>query len=227
LRRSYWPLNTALYVTDFKGNDPQFVSYFLKDAICDYRIDKAAVPGVDRNVLHRLNVRVPDRSCQERITHILSAYDDLIENNRRRIVLLEQAAGELYREWFVRLGFPGHESTRIIDGVPEGWERKAYADLFSFLGGFAFKSKTYEQDGKYGIVTIKNVHDAQFVPECPSKTNLLPEEMKKHCALETGDIQLSLTGNVGRACVVFGRNYLLNQRRDSTLRCAISPRRLI
>ena len=129
IRRAFWPLNTALYVTDFRGNDPQFVAYFLKNAIRDYSSDKAAVPGVDRNVLHRLNVRLPDRSCQERIVDILSAYDDLIENNRRRIALLEQAARELYREWFVRLRFPGHESTRIVDGLPAGWQRKTLREV--------------------------------------------------------------------------------------------------
>ena len=62
-------------------------------------------------------------ATQTRIADILSAYDDLIENNRRRIALLEQAARELYREWFVRLRFPGHERTTIVDGLPEGWER--------------------------------------------------------------------------------------------------------
>ena len=61
---------------------------------------------------------------QKQIADILSAYDDLIENNRRRMALLEEAARQLYREWFVRLRFPGHEHTRIINGVPEGWERK-------------------------------------------------------------------------------------------------------
>jgi len=64
---------------------------------------------------------------------ILSAYDDLIENNRRRIQLLEQAARLLYREWFVHLRFPGHEHTRIIDGVPEGWEKKRLGDVLSDL----------------------------------------------------------------------------------------------
>ena len=59
--------------------------------------------------------------------NILSAYDDLIENNRRRMELLEEAARQLYREWFVRLRFPGREHTRIINGVPEGWERKTLA----------------------------------------------------------------------------------------------------
>ena len=66
---------------------------------------------------------------QETVADILSAYDDLIENNRRRIALLERAARELYREWFVRLRFPGHEHTKIVDGVPEGWERKAVPEI--------------------------------------------------------------------------------------------------
>ena len=65
----------------------------------------------------------PTVQQQERIASILSAYDDLIENNRRRIALLEEAARLLYREWFVHFRFPGHEHVKIIDGLPEGWER--------------------------------------------------------------------------------------------------------
>ncbi len=120
---NYWPLNTALYVTDYKGNHPRFVAYFLKNILRNYQSDKAAVPGVNRNVLHELKVRTADPKSQIRIAAILSTYDDLIENNRRRMVLLEDAARQLYREWFVRLRFPGHEHTRITDGVPEGWKQ--------------------------------------------------------------------------------------------------------
>ena len=68
--------------------------------------------------------RCPALTSSEAIADILSAYDDLIENNRRRMALLEEAARQLYREWFVRLRFPGHEHTRITNGVPEGWERR-------------------------------------------------------------------------------------------------------
>jgi type I restriction enzyme S subunit len=68
-------------------------------------------------------------TTQHRIASILSAYDDLIENNRRRMELLEQAARLLYQEWFVRLRFPGHEHTRITHGIPEAWERKPLAVL--------------------------------------------------------------------------------------------------
>jgi hypothetical protein len=89
-------LDPALYVVDFKGTQPRFAAYFPKNALRNYQSDKAAVPGVDRNVLHELKVRAPDSSKQESIAGILSAYDDLIENNGRRIRLLEQAARLLY-----------------------------------------------------------------------------------------------------------------------------------
>ncbi|MEK9134587.1 MAG: restriction endonuclease subunit S, partial [Pseudomonadota bacterium] len=118
VEEDYWPLNTALYVTDFKGNHPRFVAYFLQNVLRNYQSDKAAVPGVNRNVLHDLKVRSTDAKSQEKVADILSAYDDLIENNRRRMALLEEAARQLYREWFVRLRFPGHEHTRITNGVP-------------------------------------------------------------------------------------------------------------
>lgn len=129
IEQAFWPLNTALYVVDFKGNNPRFISYFLKNTLQNYRSDKAAVPGVDRKVLHRLKVRVPDQNLQIRITSILSAYDDLITNNRRRIALLQRAAGELYREWFVRFRFPGHEYTKITNDVPHGWEEKQLGEI--------------------------------------------------------------------------------------------------
>ncbi|MDP3493395.1 MAG: restriction endonuclease subunit S [Hyphomonadaceae bacterium] len=119
----YWPLNTALYVVDFKDNDPRFTAYLLRNTLRNYKSEKAAVPGVDRNVLHLIKVRTTERRRQERVVEILSAYDDLIENNRRRIALLEEAARMLYREWFVHFRFSGHEHVKIIDGLPEGWGR--------------------------------------------------------------------------------------------------------
>lgn len=127
----YWPLNTALYVIDFKGNDPRFVSYFLRQQLKNYQSDKAAVPGVDRNVLHKLPAKCPDPQTQQAIVRTLSAYDDLIENNQRRIALLEEAARQLYKEWFVRFRFPGHEHVKIIDGVPEGWEQLPSSEAMS------------------------------------------------------------------------------------------------
>jgi len=136
INESFWPLNTALYVQDFKGNDPRFTAYFLKSVLTGTNSDKAAVPGVNRNDLHARRVRVTrDTGQQEAIASLLSTYDDLIENNRRRIQLLEKSARLLYREWFVRLRFPGHEDVKIIDGVPEGWEKKTLGELVEIKKG--------------------------------------------------------------------------------------------
>ena len=129
IEQDYWPLNTALYVTDFKGNHPRFIAYLLRNVLRNYKSDKAAVPGVNRNVLHEIKIHFPDTQVQKRIAAILSAYDDLIENNRRRIQLLEQAARLLYKEWFVHLRYPGREHVKIKDGVPEGWEDTFLPDV--------------------------------------------------------------------------------------------------
>jgi type I restriction enzyme S subunit len=132
-------------VQDFKGNDPRFSAYFLKSILNGTSSDKAAVPGVNRNDLHARKVIVTrDRMRQESIVAVLSAYDDLIENNRRRIQLLEQAARLLYKEWFVHLRFPGHEHVKIVDGVPEGWDKKKISDVCETVGGGTPSTKVSE-----------------------------------------------------------------------------------
>lgn len=125
----FWPLNTALYVRDFKGNHPRFVAYLLRTLGLGGQNVAGAVPGVNRNVLHRMHVVVPDRARQERIADVLQAYDDLIENNQRRMTLLEESVHLLHREWFSRLRFPGFERTRLVDGIPEGWRHVGFGDL--------------------------------------------------------------------------------------------------
>ena len=85
--------------------------------------------------LKEQQINIPAPHVQHRIADTLKAYDDLIENNRRRMALLEDAARQLYREWFVRLRFPGHEHSRITKGVPEGWERKRLGDVSDCVGG--------------------------------------------------------------------------------------------
>ena len=136
VQEDFWPLNTALYVQDFKGNDPCFSAYFLKSILAGVSSDKAAVPGINRNDLHARKITVTSDTIQQKaIATVLSAYDDLIKNNRRRIQLMEQAARLLYKEWFVHLRFPGHEHTQIIDGVPEGWEKGVVSDFYDTASG--------------------------------------------------------------------------------------------
>jgi type I restriction enzyme S subunit len=111
--------------------------------------------------IYRVCVRVPDVRTQGKIAEILFAYDDLIENNRRRMELLEDAARQLYREWFVRLRCPGHEHTRIINGVPEGWERTAFENALVLQRGFDLPIQARE-DGDvpvYGSTGINGFHN--------------------------------------------------------------------
>ena len=131
----YWPHNTSLWVKDFKGNHQKFVYYKLQTLNLKQFNGGASVPTLNRNVLDGIPVVVPPLPTQKRIADILSAYDDLIENNNRRIALLEQAARHLYKEWFVRFKFPGHEKVKVVDGVPEGWERKTLGDFYKTSSG--------------------------------------------------------------------------------------------
>jgi type I restriction enzyme, S subunit len=118
---------------DHQLADPGYVGRIVESDVYKQfvmsRVGGAAQPNANAKVLSAFRLPIPNRSTQSRIVEILSAYDDLIENNRRRIQLLEQAAQLLYKEWFVHLRFPGHEHTKIKDGVPEGWEKKALGDL--------------------------------------------------------------------------------------------------
>lgn len=116
-----WPLNTTLYVKDFKNNNPRYVYYFLKTMHLEQYNAGAGVPTLNQNHLHSLKINVHKKEVQRRIASILSAYDNLIENNNKRIRLLEQMAENLYKEWFVRFRFPGHEKVEMENGLPKGW----------------------------------------------------------------------------------------------------------
>ena len=94
---------------------------------------------------------IPEYKEQCRIADILSAYDDLIENNQKQIKLLEEAAQRLYKEWFVDLNFPGHENTKIVDGVPEGWSRTNINEILTFHRGYDL-TKNEMKAGRYPVV---------------------------------------------------------------------------
>ena len=194
----------------------RFLYYWFKSYIGKHSVDSIAKGTAQKAVpiegLRNLEIELPTYSTQCRIATILSRYDSLIENYQKQIKLLEESAQRLYKEWFIDLCFPGHGNTKIVDGVPEGWEKKKIKDLVDLKSGYAFKSSAFVEKGKYKIVTIKNVKDGVFDGDNVSYLNSVPEKMPSHCILQTGDILLSLTGNVGRICMVVGDNYLLNQR---------------
>ena len=124
----------------------RFLFYSLRPALSHFQSVSIGVATqyLTKGILDNFQVTLPSISEQGHIASILSAYDDLIENNRRRIQLLEQAARLLYKEWFVHLRFPGHEHVTITDGVPEGWEKKKIADVCETVGGGTPSTKVSE-----------------------------------------------------------------------------------
>ncbi len=157
----FWPLNTSLYVRDFKGNHPRFVAALLESMKLGQHDGAAAVPGLNRNQLHTLPVRVPDLAGQARIADILEAVDGLIEINRRRVALLEEMARAIYREWFVRFRYPGHEDIPLVDSslgpIPDGWEIKPLFDVSDVGFGYSYKSKHFSETGPFPVIRIRDV----------------------------------------------------------------------
>ena len=123
----------------FRANNKMCDGRFLMYSLLWHDNKQAIISkGVGSTVAHlrvpeceNIEIKAPDLDIQHRIADILSAYDDLIENNQKQIKLLEEAAQRLYKEWFVDLHFPGHENTKIVDGVPEGWRRGLLKELIS------------------------------------------------------------------------------------------------
>ena len=205
-----------LHLIDKNLFEPVYFNYLFRTKQFRKAMTGTAVGANIQNLsqarLGNCEVNIPEIETQIRIATILSRYDTLIENYQKQIKLLEEAAQRLYKEWFVDLRFPGHENTKMVDGLPEGWEKKKINTFVNLQSGYAFKSSTFEEEGIYKIVTIKNVKDGVFDGENTSLIRQIPDKMPKHCRLKTGDILLSLTGNVGRICMVVGDDYLLNQR---------------
>ena len=152
----------------------------------------STIKHLPREKLALVQVPVPPLSIQDQIASVLSPYDDLIENNRRRIHLLEQAARLLYKEWFVRLRFPGHEQARIRDGVPEGWEKKPLCGMADITMGQSPQSIYYNEEGS-GLPFHQGV--TNFGVRFPSHEIYCTV---KNRIAEPGDILFSVRAPVGR-----------------------------
>lgn len=132
-----WTIDTAFYTSiDSKRVDMRWFFYRLRLIDINKMNSGGAIPSTRREDFYAVRIDLPDLDTQRQIAFTLSAYDDLIENNRRRIALLEEAAQKLYREWFVYLRFPGHEHLHISGGVPEKWVRKKLGDIITLKRGY-------------------------------------------------------------------------------------------
>ncbi len=209
----YWPHDTSLWIKDFHGNDPKFAYYFLQTMGFEKLDVGAANPSLNRNHIHTIPVSYPDLPTQRKIAGILSAYDDLIENNLRRIKILEEMAQSLYREWFVHFRFPGHKSARFINSslgqIPKGWNA-------TMLGDFVDNKSVHLQTGPFGTqlkashyshegTPVINVRNIGFGTLRAEKLEFLPPDkvdgLKRH-QLRSGDIVFGRKGAVERHLLV-------------------------
>ena len=146
--------------------NPAFLTYFLLAPKQQYNLlstaNGATVAHVNLPTIRNLKIDLPELSTQHRIAAILSRYDSLIENYQKQIKLLEEAAQRLYKEWFVDLRFPGHENTKIVDGVPEGWEKKTINDVCTLISSGSTPSRnknSYWENGTIRWVKTKELLD--------------------------------------------------------------------
>lgn len=163
---NFWPHNTALWVKDFKGNDPKFVYYVMRGLDFARFNAGAGVPTLNRNHLDSLEVEVPSLPVQRRVAGVLSSYDELIENSQRRIQVLESMARALYREWFIHFRFPDHgQYSRVpssFGDIPNGWEVKRLGDIaenFDRLRKPLSKMQRAQLQGEYPYYGAAKVFD--------------------------------------------------------------------
>lgn len=188
---------------------PEYIGYYLrcnefrsKFIAFSTMTTRASLRNED---LLSIKVPVPPLDIQRRIADILSTYDDLIENSRKQIKLLEEAAQRLYKEWFVDLRFPGHEHTKIVDDVPEEWERLPISQLGEFLNGFAFKPSDWQKEGM-PIIKIKEMRSGVSSDTPRNNGERVPEEYH----VRSGDILFSWSATLS-VMIWNGEDGWLNQ----------------
>lgn len=181
--------------------NPLFYYYYFKSPLSPVStiVSQCAQAGIRGSDLSNLEVICPSRDIQDKIIDILSAYDNLIENNQKQIKLLEEAAQRLYKEWFVDLRFPGHENVEVVDGIPIDWQKDTLESFVDVIMGQSPKSIFYNQDGE-GIAFHQGVgsYGDRFVKDSIYSTSTTR-------IAEAGSILFSVRAPVGRLNITKNR----------------------
>ena len=173
--------------------DPDYLVYYILAPEQQYKLlgtaNGATVAHVNLPIIRNMNVdNLPSLKEQQKIGKFLSAYDDLIENNQKQIKLLEEAAQRLYKEWFVDFRFPGHETTPIVNGLPEGWKRKKLVEIADIQYGYPFDGSLFNSNGDgTPIIRIRNIPDG--VTE-----DYTTEQVDDSYLVHNGDIVVGMDG---------------------------------
>ncbi len=192
--------------------DPQFASVRFMAYAMNQQLQLLKVMSsgsttkfLTMKMLTQLSINLPSIETQNYIATILSRYDSLIENYQKQIKLLEEAAQRLYKEWFVDLRFPGHEHTKIVNGLPDGWEKRTIDDVTcKVTTGLNPRKNFVLGKGSNYYVTIKNMADNTFFLDdrCDKVDNEALKKINKRSDLKIGDILFSGIGTIGRVALV-------------------------
>ncbi|MRR49670.1 MAG: restriction endonuclease subunit S [Rhodocyclaceae bacterium] len=241
-----WPLNTTLYVENFKGNDPKFVYYLLQTIDYEKYNDKAAVPGVNRNHLHTAGISLPDYDTQRRIATYLSLFDEKIELLRETNTTLEAIAQALFKSWFVdfdpvRAKAEGREPEGVppeiarlfpcefvessLGKMPKGWSVQRVEDIAFKVGmgpfGSNIKVATFVSDG-VPIISGQHLHETLLEDSEFNFITVEHAQKLKSSIVGRGDIVFTHAGNIGQVSLIPDDSsfseYVLSQR-QFYLRC--------
>jgi type I restriction enzyme S subunit len=194
---------TVLIRPNVQKVNPQYLVYYLLSPKPQYELlgtaNGATVAHVNLPAIRNLKIELPEKSVQDKIGTILVSYDDLIENNQKQIKLLEEAAQRLYKEWFVDLRFPGHENTKIVDGVPEGWNECTVESFGTVITGKTppTSNKEYYTNGKVPFVTIPDMHNVVYPLETEKRLTIEGAQTQKNKYIPPNSVMISCIGTVG------------------------------
>lgn len=203
--------HVAIVRVDGKTMNSNYLSYYLASPKMQAHMLSLAVGrGASRNamtkqMIENFEVPCPPIETQIRIATILSRYDTLIENYQKQIKLLEEAAQRFYKEWFVELRFPGYENTKIVNGLPDGWEKRTIDDVTcKVTTGLNPRKNFVLGKGSNYYVTIKNMADNTFFLDdrCDKVDDEALKKINKRSDLKIGDILFSGIGTIGRVALV-------------------------
>jgi hypothetical protein len=196
-----------IYMDNIHDIDKQYLYYLLLTMrpYFDNLSYGAAIQNINTTILSKTKIEVPGIQSQEKIGLMLSAYDNLIENNNKRIKLLEQMAENLYKEWFVRFRFPGYEDVTFENGVPKEWQKVKLEDVLNKIAtGLNPRKNFVLGEGENFYVTIKNMADntVYLDDKCDKVNDDAIIKINKRSDLKTGDLLFSGIGTIGRVCLI-------------------------
>jgi len=220
----FWSVDTIFYTIIKEGNIAKYLYYFIKSIDLTNLNVGSAVPSLSTEVLNKIEVSLPPLETQKRIASILSAYDDLIENNLKRIKLLEETAQNIYKEWFVNFRFPNYEHTEFDaeSGLPVGWEKNKLEEVAQLIHGYAFDAKRFTEEPTAVMVLRMGNFKEKGGLQLDKNVKYISKEydFRDKFKLFAGDLIIVLSdvtrdgriiGNVG-ILPDYGIEYALNQR---------------